>query len=137
MTQCFWCEMPLSHDIANRPTRDHLVSKPLAKFLKIERPESDDWIVTSCRSCNSKRATISGCLGHWIVFGAKTSRRSPFWKGHRKMLKFVHRFRKLVLLKLKEERQKMCLHELDEVLSMKRKSPKEKANVDLQNVDYE
>ncbi len=60
---CFWCAKVL---IKADRTKDHLISVPLAIYLKIETKVRNQNCVTACIECNHNRSRISTLL-RWYM----------------------------------------------------------------------
>ncbi len=87
---CFWCETP------GVMTIDHLVSRPLAAFLKTFKDVPEGILrrrgnVSACAGCNNKRSQISNAFS-MSVSAARTSNE----KRHRRTRKFIRQIMKKI-----------------------------------------
>lgn len=116
--KCFWCGTLLNK---KTKTKDHLVSRPLARKLKIRRhPEPNSngmnsWIVVSCFLCNGSRAIITSLYN--TAIGQVPIRREKSKKKSRRYMALAHQFRLLVVRKLAGYIRHLCLVEIDTVLT--------------------
>lgn len=113
MTICFWCEATLTKETK---TTDHLISKPLMRYLSKrgdKRYVGKRPTVKACYTCNLERGHISTAF---------SCRHLP--KTLRKLLKrldgSIRKMRKLINHKLSGLVRDACLIELDELLLLGR-----------------
>lgn len=113
---CFWCEKEI---IKHKTyTKDHLVSRPLAKFLHMkERPSG--WVVPSCGPCNRERGDISCCLEAIRKFKPKKKKAFGRIDAFRnKIMPIIKKYEEK-LKKLDSEKLEFCTKELTAVLEFK------------------
>lgn len=121
-THCFWCQNK------QKITVDHLISKPLAKYLRIGGAKFDRnrEVVPACPACNGERAEISGLfgrilkieksLGHMSGFDTqRADKYKPIMVQQYRLRHIIERYQRLVPTLLRGDVVLWCQIELDMV----------------------